>query len=76
MTKKFWLTFYKTFDDIIALLRRSDVSNNQKLFASSLNISGMKLYSQKRYPEAKAFFRVSEMLGNYDAFQNFLVIHG
>ena len=31
---------------------------------------------EETYPEAKAYFRVSEMLGNDDAFQNFLAIHG
>ena len=74
MNQEFWPNFYKTFDGIIASLQKSFVVHKQKEYASDLNHNGIKLYLQKRYPEAKAYFRVAEMLGNYDAFQNFLAI--
>ena len=68
------ILFYQEVDKIIAFITNNSklVSSNQKVFADYYNTLGVHLYYDKYQTKAKAYFYIPHLLGNRNAFGNFI----
>lgn len=68
--------FYEVIDNLVKFIRLHSkaVCLHQADVADVLNKVGVQLFFNKNYPTAKAYFWVSHMLGNRQAYSNYLSV--